>query len=55
VSIKTPVFTGARFLDCFIRSVQEEIFPSIDHIIIDDGSKDGDVTINLLISYPHLR
>lgn len=55
VSIITPVYNGARFLDALILSVQEQDYPDIEHIIIDDGSSDGGATIEVLNQYPHLR
>jgi glycosyltransferase involved in cell wall biosynthesis len=55
VSIITPVYNGARFLDALIQSVQEQEYPQIEHIIVDDGSTDGEATIDVLKKYPHLR
>jgi glycosyltransferase involved in cell wall biosynthesis len=55
VSIITPVYNGAHFLDPLIQSVQEQDYNHIEHIIIDDGSRDGEATIGVLQKYPHLR
>jgi glycosyltransferase involved in cell wall biosynthesis len=55
VSIITPVYNGAKYLDALIQSVQEQDYPNIEHIIIDDGSTDNEATINVLKNYPHLR
>ena len=55
VSIITPVYNGARFLDALIQSVQKQDYPYIEHIIIDDGSMDGEATIDVLKKYSHLR
>jgi glycosyltransferase involved in cell wall biosynthesis len=55
VTIITPVYNGARYLDALIQSVQKQDYPNIEHIIIDDGSNDGGATIDLLKQYPHLR
>jgi glycosyltransferase involved in cell wall biosynthesis len=55
VTIITPVYNGARFLDALIQSVQKQDYPYIEHIIIDDGSMDGQATIDVLKKYSHLR
>jgi glycosyltransferase involved in cell wall biosynthesis len=55
VSIITPVYNGAKYLDDLILSVRNQDYPNFEHIIIDDGSTDGDATIGVLDKYPHLR
>ena len=55
VSIITPVYNGAAYLDELIVSVRDQDYPSIEHIIIDDGSNDNGATIAVLKKYPHLR
>jgi glycosyltransferase involved in cell wall biosynthesis len=55
VSIITPVYNGAKYLDDLIRSVQTQDYPNIEHIIIDDGSQDDGATVAVLRKYPHLR
>lgn len=55
VSIITPVYNGGKFLDVLIQSVQKQDYPYIEHIIIDDGSMDGEATIDVLKKYSHLR
>ncbi len=55
VSIITPVYNGAEFLDDLIKSVLEQDYPYIEHIIIDDGSTDNGATVAVLRKYPHLR
>lgn len=55
VSIITPVYNGANFLDDLIRSVLQQDYPNIEHIIIDDGSTDNHATANVLRQYEHLR
>jgi len=55
VSIISPVYNGAKYLDALIQSVQKQDYPYIEHLIIDDGSTDGDATINVLKNYSHIR
>ena len=55
VSIITPVYNGAAYLDELIVSVRDQDYPFIEHIIIDDGSNDNGATQAILKKYPHLR
>jgi glycosyltransferase involved in cell wall biosynthesis len=55
VSVVTPVYNGAKYLEELILSVKEQDYPNIEHIVIDDGSTDGGATVEILKRYPHLR
>jgi glycosyltransferase involved in cell wall biosynthesis len=55
VSIITPVYNGAAFIEQLILSVKSQDYPNIEHIIIDDGSQDDEATVSILRRYPHLK
>jgi glycosyltransferase involved in cell wall biosynthesis len=55
VSIITPVYNGAKYIEELILSVKEQDYRNIEHIIIDDGSDDEGATVAILEKYPHLR
>jgi glycosyltransferase involved in cell wall biosynthesis len=55
VSIITPVYNGAAYLDELIVSVRDQDYPAMEHIIIDDGSNDNGATVAILKKYPHMR
>ncbi|MEA2528018.1 MAG: hypothetical protein QOF73_5245, partial [Thermomicrobiales bacterium] len=45
VSILTPSFNQARWLADNLRSVANQTYPSIEHIVMDGGSTDGSVDV----------
>ncbi|MGE5800844.1 MAG: glycosyltransferase [Gemmatimonadota bacterium] len=55
VSIVTPAYNAARYLGDLLQSVEAQDYPSIEHIVIDDGSSDGGATVRLLERHPKVR
>jgi glycosyltransferase involved in cell wall biosynthesis len=55
VSVVTPTFNSARFLEPLLQSVAAQDYARIEHIVIDDGSNDGGATVALLQRYPNVR
>ena len=47
VSIITPTYNSAKYLEELLRSVKAQDYPAIEHIVIDDGSKDDGATVAL--------
>ena len=55
VSIITPVRNGGPMLEALIESVLSQKYPSIEHVVIDDGSDDDGSTVGILRRYEQLR
>ena len=53
VSIITPSFNSAKYIEETIKSVMAQSYRNIEHIVMDGGSKDG--TVAILKKYPHLK
>lgn len=45
VSIVTPCYNGARYIDRFFGTVVAQTWPSIELIFVDDGSTDGTLAV----------
>jgi glycosyltransferase involved in cell wall biosynthesis len=45
ISIVTPSYNQAQFLEETLHSVKRQAYPSVEHIVMDGGSSDGSVEI----------
>lgn len=53
ISIVTPSYNSAKFIEDCIQSVLHQNYQNFEHLIIDGGSTDG--TIDIIKKYPHLK
>lgn len=53
ISIVTPSYNSAKYIEDCIQSVLNQNYPNFEHIVIDGGSTDG--TVDILKKYPHLK
>ncbi len=53
ISIITPSLNSAKYIENAIKSVLEQNYQNIEHIIMDGGSSDG--TLRILKKYSHLK
>jgi len=49
VSVVTPVYNGARYIEGAIQSVLAQNYPHVEHMLMDGGSRDG--TLGILTRY----
>ncbi|MCO6502680.1 MAG: glycosyltransferase, partial [Acidimicrobiales bacterium] len=45
ISVVTPSYNQARFLEATMESIHSQGYPNLEHIVIDGGSTDGSVEI----------
>jgi glycosyltransferase involved in cell wall biosynthesis len=45
ITLVTPVYNGARFIEATIRSIVYQGYPNLEYIVVDGGSTDGTVEI----------
>ena len=45
LSVVSPVYNGAKYLEPFLRSVLQQSFPHFELIMVDDGSTDSSIEI----------
>lgn len=51
MSVVTPSLNQGKYIEEVIKSVMNQDYHNVEHIIIDGGSSDN--TINILKKYPH--
>ena len=53
ISIVTPSFNQAEWIEATLQSVLHQRYPNFEHIVVDGGSTDG--TREIVARYPHIR
>lgn len=49
ITVVTPVFNGSEYIAATLESVLNQVYPSLEYIVVDGGSTDG--TLNIIRSY----
>lgn len=52
ISVVTPSFNQAQFLPDCLKSVRDQSYPPLEHLVFDPGSKDG--SRDIAASFPHV-
>lgn len=52
ISVVTPSFNQAEFLPDCLKSVRDQTYPAIEHLVFDPGSKDG--SREIAAGFPHV-
>ncbi len=53
ISIVTPCYNAATFLERALQSVATQDYPNVEHVVVDAGSTDG--TLEILEQWPSVR
>lgn len=57
LTVITPVFNGARFIESCLTSVQQQCCPQVEHLVVDGASNDGtqEIVARYSSSDPRIR